>query len=140
MNKSRCALVIFEDSLNNVLLYLRDNKLNIPFPNTWGLLGGLLDEEETPEQGIKREIKEELGLRNGAVCELQDCEFLFTSPRKDIDRTEYVFRAPLIERVENLVLHEGQRLELFSQSSAKNTNNIVPHHKEILLRYFELKS
>jgi 8-oxo-dGTP diphosphatase len=136
-NESRCAVVILVDNLKNIMLYLRDNKSNIPFPNTWGLLGGLLKEEETPEDGIRRELREELGLRGGSGYELRECKFLFTYPRKDITRMEYVFRALLTERIENLTLHEGQRLELFCQSKIECVDNIVPHHREILLRYFE---
>jgi 8-oxo-dGTP diphosphatase len=139
MSESRCAIVILVDSLSNILLYLRDNKADIPFPNTWALLGGLLREGEPLEDGIRREVKEELWVRDGAVYELCECEFLFTYPRKDITRTEYVFTAPLTESVENLTLQEGQRLELFSQSKIESSDNIMPHHKEILLHYFELK-
>ena len=40
-----------------LLLPLRS--LKVTEPNTWGTWGGALDEDETPEQGVKREIQEE---------------------------------------------------------------------------------
>jgi 8-oxo-dGTP pyrophosphatase MutT (NUDIX family) len=119
---------------------LRDNKSDIPSPNKWGLLGGLLREEELPEEGIRRELREELGLPDGSGYEMRDCEFLFIYPRKDINQTEYVFRSLLTEGIENLTLREGQKLELFCRATIEGIDNIVPHHKEILLRYFELHS
>lgn len=52
-----CALVLEKDG--KVLLQLRrkDSKL---FPMCWGLFGGKFELDETKEQAIRREIKEEL--------------------------------------------------------------------------------
>ena len=47
---------------NKYLLQLRDNKKNIFFPNFWGLFGGRLEKDETFENAIIREIKEETNL------------------------------------------------------------------------------
>ena len=49
--------------LNKFLLVLRDNKPDIIQPNTWGLIGGGIDEGETPEQTAFRELNEELHLK-----------------------------------------------------------------------------
>ena len=139
MNESRCSVVLLVDESDNILLYLRDDKPSIVFPNAWALLGGILAAGETPEDGLRREVREELGLRDGTPYELQACEYLFAHPRKDIVRTEYVFKAALSETVANLTLHEGQRLGLFGRAGIIGADDIVPHHKEIILRYFELE-
>ena len=39
------------------LFFLRDNKPDIPHPNKWDLLGGGMEEGETPQQAVEREIK-----------------------------------------------------------------------------------
>ena len=51
--------VIFKDE--KFLLQLRDNKPNIPYPNTWAFFGGGVEEGEKHEEALKRELKEELG-------------------------------------------------------------------------------
>lgn len=45
-----------------VVTYRRDNKPGIPFPNLWDLAGGGREGNETPEQCVLRETKEEFGL------------------------------------------------------------------------------
>ncbi|OGY28094.1 MAG: hypothetical protein A2802_00385 [Candidatus Woykebacteria bacterium RIFCSPHIGHO2_01_FULL_43_29] len=45
---------------NKLLLIKRSDKCSNP--GTWSLPGGALEKDETPESGIKREIKEETGL------------------------------------------------------------------------------
>ncbi len=46
-----------------ILLILRDNKPNIPYPNTWEFVGGAQDGDETLEQTGLRELYEELGIK-----------------------------------------------------------------------------
>lgn len=64
-------------STNRYLFLLRDKG---KFSNTWGLVGGKIEHNETILQGLKREIQEELG------GEILDAKFLpiekFTSSNK----------------------------------------------------------
>lgn len=58
-NNSRpTASAVITDG-NKVLLCRRDIE---PFKNFWDLPGGFLEEGEHPEEGVRREIKEELGI------------------------------------------------------------------------------
>lgn len=54
-----CVIVVDE----RYLLQLRDSKRGIFFPGHWGCFGGGIDEEETEEDALFRELEEELGLR-----------------------------------------------------------------------------
>jgi 8-oxo-dGTP diphosphatase len=55
--------VILEDMEGEVLLLLRDNKSTIVFPNHWTLIGGKVEEGETPEMAAQRQLEEETGLK-----------------------------------------------------------------------------
>ena len=42
------AKIILFDKNDQLLIYLRDDKPTIPYPNNWDLLGGLVNKGETP--------------------------------------------------------------------------------------------
>ena len=44
-----------------ILVNLRDNDPEIIFPNQWSLIGGHVEPGEKPEDGLIREVKEEIG-------------------------------------------------------------------------------
>ena len=56
------AQILLFDRDNRLMIYLRDDKADIPFPNHWDFFGGHLEQGETPEQALLREVKEELGI------------------------------------------------------------------------------
>jgi len=66
MRKQNIAItvdaVIFyrKEDVLNVLLIQRKNE---PFKNQWALPGGFLEENENMEEGAKRELEEETGLK-----------------------------------------------------------------------------
>ena len=47
-------------SPGKILLFHRDNILTIRSPDCWQLVGGGIEQGETPEQGLIREVKEEV--------------------------------------------------------------------------------
>lgn len=53
-----CGALIYCTKTNRYLFLLRKGG---KFPNTWGLVGGKIEAGETIEQGLNREIQEELG-------------------------------------------------------------------------------
>ena len=44
------------DSEGKLLIYLRDDKPDIPYHNCWDLFGGHIEEGETPEVALVREV------------------------------------------------------------------------------------
>jgi 8-oxo-dGTP diphosphatase len=51
--------VIFKK--DKFLLQLRDNRPDIPYPNTWAFFGGGVEDSENHKEALKRELEEELG-------------------------------------------------------------------------------
>ncbi len=56
--KDGAKIIIF--SPDKILLFHRDNIPTIRSPDCWQLVGGGIEEGETPEQGLIREVKEEV--------------------------------------------------------------------------------
>jgi 8-oxo-dGTP diphosphatase len=101
------AQVLLFDRDRKLLIYLRDDKPDIPFPNHWDFFGGHVEEEETSEGAMVREVKEELGI------ELSEWQFFsrYECTQGDVyPNIKYIYRANIDKRPAELVLAEGQRL------------------------------
>jgi len=99
--------IIFHNSRRQVLLFLRDDKPEIPWPNVWDLPGGHVEPGETPEDCIVREMLEEI------ETDVRACTFLKAYDFSD--RVEYVFSMKLEAEAESIPLHEGQCLRWFEE-------------------------
>jgi 8-oxo-dGTP diphosphatase len=107
--KRQGACMIFINDKKKVLLFLRDNKDGLPYPNMWCLLGGTVERGEKPEIAVAREMKEELGIEIQHPQLYKVVEFP--------DRIENIFwqHLELAESQLNLQLKEGQRVSWFSK-------------------------
>jgi 8-oxo-dGTP diphosphatase len=111
MKRVPCVSIILENAEGEVLLLLRDNKSTIMFPNHWTLVGGKVDDGETPETAAHRELKEETGLKaNLSFWKRYDREH----PLFIVD--QYVYTGKVDVSSETLVLGEGQDLQFFKPS------------------------
>jgi 8-oxo-dGTP diphosphatase len=111
--KRRGSSIIFVNDKRQVLLFLRDNRPDIPYPDTWDVPGGHAEDNETPEQCIVREMQEEMGV------ELKDFK-LFSAIEFD-DRIEYTFWKHENIDIDSIRLTEGQCLKWFTQDEVYKT-------------------
>ena len=148
MEQTALALLL-ESQDHRVLLQLRDDKPTIYFPNHWSLFTGELMEgdfaggknfREALEYGIRRKIGEELSVRalGNEIPFAPDSLTLIHEGRYG-DSTQncrqYVFTAPLANPLEELVLHEGQRVGMFRKEELAPLR-IAANYREIILEYF----
>jgi 8-oxo-dGTP diphosphatase len=131
----KIAAIILENDKGEFLLALRDNKSWIPFPNHWDLIGGHVEEGETPEEAVKREYKEELGL------ELKEFEFYkeFECLNGDaFENIKFIYTGKINIPVEEITLLEGQYVRYFTKEEIPDVKfaNII---KSIVMKYISEK-
>ena len=131
----KIAAIILENEKGEILLYLRDNKPSIPFPDHWDLFGGHVEEGETPEVALVREVKEELDydLMNYKFFREYECNEGDVAPN-----IKYVYIGKIDKPINELTLEVGQKLQFFKPSEIPNVKfaNIL---KEIVMDYLETK-
>jgi len=125
------AAIILENDKGEFLLALRDNKPGIPFPDHWDLIGGHVEDGETPEEALVREVKEELDI------DLKEYAFYkkYNCLTGDVyENIKYIYIGKINLPIEEVTLLEGVRPQYFSREEIQNVKfaNII---KTILMEY-----
>jgi 8-oxo-dGTP diphosphatase len=123
------AGIILLNSNNEVLLLLRDDRVDIPFPNMWDIPGGKVEINEDPEFAVRREMNEELGIANLRKINLFK---IITSE----NLTDYIFWKKLELNPHKIDLKEGQRIEYFSLERIRNTN-LAFNYNEVIVTFYD---
>ncbi len=103
-------------SEGRLLLQLRDNKPDIYCPGCWGLFGGEIDEGETPETALRRELFEELVLTGFSM------QYSFSWANPNSTTRLLFFAVSEIGSFDMLKLNEGQAMDLFTVDSLNDLN------------------
>jgi len=140
------ALIVLPDG--RYLLQHRDAKPGIFYPSHWGCFGGAKEGDETAEQTLARELREELNLtvEPGAITWFTEFTFdLSELGAGIINRMFYEVRAGDID-LASLSLSEGQGFGAFTRAEALTEIRLVPYdsfaiwlHASRGLREFILK-
>ena len=125
------------------LMQLRDDLPTIVHPGIWGFFGGHIEPGEAPEQGLLRELAEEITYRPERVTFFAD----ETHERSDAYVRRHYFYGELTVPVSDLVLNEGQDLALCSPSEIRSGEKfsqklgearvLGQHHRQMLLNFLE---
>lgn len=129
----KIAQIILENDNGEFLLYLRDGKPGIPFPYHWDLIGGHVEEGETPEEALIREVKEEIDF------DLKDYSFFKEYLCLEGDaypNIKYIYSGRIVLAIDEIPLLEGERLQFFTKEEIPDVKfaNIL---KRIMLDYIE---
>jgi 8-oxo-dGTP diphosphatase len=113
---------------NEVLLLLRDDKVDIPFPNMWDIPGGKVEDNETPIEAIRREMMEEMSIKD--LGEIQLFKIITSE-----NITDYIFWKKLDLNTSEIDLQEGQRVEYFNLERIRKTR-LAFNYNKVLEEFF----
>ena len=100
---NKVAVVLFYNSQGEILL--QDRRSRSKWGEEYGFFGGTVEDGETPEQTIRRELEEELELTNTELELFREYQHQNPSTGVIVDRTVYLANIPDLTK---LVCHEGK--------------------------------
>jgi len=129
----RVSIFVLKDKKGRLLLQHRAEDAR-RLPGYWGFFGGGIEENEEPEDAVRREAKEELGI------DLENLEFFkrYELQQNDGVHEKFVYVAPLNLPLEVLKKQqkEGQDLGLFSFDELADLK-IIEYDKVVLKDLFK---
>ncbi|MCY3774066.1 MAG: NUDIX domain-containing protein [Gemmatimonadetes bacterium] len=107
---STISSAMLVNPVGDILVNLRDDDPRIIFPNQWSLIGGHVEEGESPDDGLVREVEEEIGY---PVTEYRPLATFFDGP--DV---RHLYLVPIEVPIDDLVLGEGQAIRYIDPARA----------------------
>ena len=129
-----CKIALFCG--DKLLIILRDDKANIPYPNTWELPGGGREGDESPFECAAREVYEELGIKLTEDCLLWSKVY----PSMLFEGKKSVFLVGKLtkEQFDKFVFgDEGQGYRLMSVDEFLGSDRVVPQLQDRVRDYLE---
>jgi 8-oxo-dGTP pyrophosphatase MutT (NUDIX family) len=127
------ASVILYHPRHGVLLQQRDDKPSLRYPGYWTLFGGAVEDGETPDEAIRRELMEELAIKLNPTP-----YYAYICPTRTIPgevvTTNHVYYALIPYSTDEMVLHEGQAMQYFDPCAASRL--VLAFGQETALRRF----
>lgn len=119
-----------------LVVILRDDTPDIPYPDYWDLPGGGREGEETPKACALRETQEELGIA------LEELDIVWSREYRTDSAVSWFFAAHLPEaRMDEICLgDEGQRWEMWTPEAYVKHPKAVPNFRSRLQEYLDAKS
>ena len=133
--KRGCGILFFRKGEKRVLLFRRDDKPDIPYPNLLDIPGGTVEDNETADQAIVREMAEELSdLRTGSRYSLKNFK-LFKAYKDKQGTKQHIFCREADFNIEDLRLKEGQEMVWFAESELKTTT-VAFNFEDVIQEFF----
>lgn len=129
MRKKIVAVALFIEGEN---ILIQDRKELNKYGTEYGFFGGKIEEGETPEQAVKREIKEELEIDMANYKFFK--HFKKQMPELDLEIEYYMFIAPLPNQKE-IKCNEGK--PFFTNFNKALKLKMIPGDIELLKEIYE---
>ena len=129
-----CKIALFCE--DRILTILRDDKSNIPYPNTWELPGGGREGDESPFECVAREVYEELGIHLTGDCLLWSKVY----PSVLFEGKQSVFMVGQLsqDQFDSITFgDEGQGYKLMPIEEFLNSKQAVPQLQDRVKDYME---
>jgi 8-oxo-dGTP diphosphatase len=112
----KVVIIFLHNNFDSYLLQLRDFKPSIIYPGHWGAFGGAVEEGESPEAAMSRELIEEIGYAPKAFN-------YFRELSKDEDKLKIqIFYSDMSVSLADLCLMEGVDMGLFTREEILSKN------------------
>lgn len=140
IKNSNVANIILLNKNNEVLIQKKDLGYKW-FPGRWCLPGGTIEQGETPEQCLKREMKEEYSLFKMNDLEFFICQdYLVTDPEGTIKRgKQHTYISHFHGKISDLRIGEGAGFAFFAESELDSIP-VAKYDIAILKKYFSRNS
>lgn len=121
-----CTAFIF--FRKKILLMLRDNNLKTVHPNVWGIIGGGIEINESADEAIQRECKEEINVAPSRI---------YFIGKNDNNRYRYFAKLTSKEALSVKLGNEGQQLKFYKIDELKKLS-LTPKMTEWVNKSFVL--
>jgi 8-oxo-dGTP diphosphatase len=137
----KVVVVFLHKNFDSYLLQLRDFNSSIIYPGHWGAFGGAIEEGESPETAIYRELTEEIGYTPKVLN-------FFRQAYKDQHKLNFhMFYSEMSVSASELYLMEGKDMGMFTKDEILSKNlysqklgktfPVVPLLLEVFDNFFE---
>jgi len=133
------AVAIITNVKNEVLLQKKDQGY-IWFPGKWCLFGGRIEENESQEQTLLRELKEELG--DVFPLRIDQPKYFDTKPYRDVHGNkerigqQNIYSIQFHGSINDLRIHEGAGFAFFSRFEL-DTLGVVDHDLKAIKDFYD---
>jgi len=117
------------------LMQRRDDKPAIFFPGWLGLFGGALENSETPEAGLRRELDEELAFRPAKVMHFCSMGLDFSFAGHGIIPRHFFVVDVASTDMPTFRLSEGKAIETITARDVWDGGKIIPYDATALWQY-----
>jgi 8-oxo-dGTP diphosphatase len=133
--RGNTAIAIIEFPNNKILLIKRGTSV---FRGYWALPGGKVEDGETVEEAVVREVKEETGLKVEIMRKIGEYHYSGTNNGIDYDYYPTCFLVKVVEGTIKRQKEEIEQIKLFNFN--KIPNKLAFEHSTIIKDYIRTKA